>query len=93
MRFIFLPPAETKNRSAENELAYKRQRNYCTNLLRRRKATPSQICNNKKFWNTVKPLLSDKCMVTDSITLTENKDNTPILPQNQILGHLERLLL
>ena len=66
------------NRSAENELAYKRQRNYCTNLLRRTKTTyygnlnPSQICDNKKFWNTVKPLLSDKCMVTDSITLTEN---------------------
>ena len=66
-----------KNRNAENETAYKRQRNLCTNLLKKAKSAyygnlhPSKVCDNKKFWNAVKPLFSDKCISSDPITLIE----------------------
>ena len=68
-----------KNRNAENENAYKKQRNLCTNLLKKVKASyysnlkPANICDNKKFWNTIKPLFSEKCVSRDDITLVENK--------------------
>ena len=64
-----------KNRNEENEVAYKKQRNFCSNLLKRVKSTyygslrPSDITDNKKFWGNVKPLFSDKCALKDDITL------------------------
>ena len=67
-----------KNKSEANERAYKQQRNLCVHLLKKVKASyfenlqPSNICDNKKFWNTVKPLFSEKTMSTDNITLVEN---------------------
>ena len=63
----------------ESENLYKKQRNYCVKLLKKAKTTyygnlnPSSICDNKKFWNTVKPLLSDKCITTENIILNENR--------------------
>ena len=68
-----------KNKSIESELSYKKQRNYCVKLLKMAKTTyygnlnPSSICDNKKFWNTVKPLLSDKCVTSENIILHENR--------------------
>ncbi len=68
-----------KIRNAENNLAYKRQRNICTKLLKNTKASyyrnlqPSQVSDNRKFWSNIKPLFSEKCISTDSITLIENK--------------------
>ena len=53
-RYLRLP-------SQENKVAYKIQRNVCTKLLRKRqrsyysKLDTKNICDNKKFWNTVKP--------------------------------------
>ncbi len=35
---------------------------------------PSSICDNKKFWDTVKPLFSEKCVSSDNITLIENNE-------------------
>ena len=67
-----------KDKNKTNEIAYKKQRNVCVNLLKKVKRNyfenlkPSLICDNKKFWNTVKPLFSEKTMSTDSITLVEN---------------------
>ena len=67
-----------KNKSEVNERAYKKQRNLCVNLLKKVKTSyyeklkPSSICDNKKFWNTVKPLFSEKTMTTENITLVEN---------------------
>ena len=55
-----------KEKSADSKIAYDKQRNYCVNLLRRTKKkyfaniNISSITDNKKFWETVKPLLSDK---------------------------------
>ena len=65
--------------SVGDESAYKRQRNLCANLLRKVKKShygnlkPSSVCDNKKFWGTVKPLFSEKCISSDSISLIENK--------------------
>ena len=67
-----------KEKSEATKIAYKVQRNKCVNLLKRVKASyyekvkPSSICDNKKFWKTVKPLFSEKGMSTDNITLIEN---------------------
>ena len=47
------------------------------NLLKKAKSAyysnlhPSNVCDNKKFWNAVKPLFSDKCISSDPITLIE----------------------
>ena len=61
-------------------LAYKKQRNKCTHLLRKAKRVfysnlnPSSISDNKKFWKIVKPFFSDKKPSNDRITLVENND-------------------
>ena len=85
-----------KNRTTENQLAYKRQRNFCTNLLKKVKAShyrnlkPSSICDNKKFWNTVKPLFSDKCISTDNITLIENNK---IISEDQDIANTVKVFI
>ena len=64
-----------RDKNDENAKAYKKQRNLCTNLLKKTKATyfrnlkPSQVSNNKNFWRNIKPLFSEKCMTKDSIAL------------------------
>ena len=66
----------TKN----NELAYKRYRNYCTNLFKREKKKyyenidTKQITDNKKFWKTVKPLFSEKITEKRSIILVDDNE-------------------
>ena len=61
-------------------LAYKRQRNICTSLLKKTKRdfygnlNPAVISDNKKFWNIVKPFFSDKVVTSENITLLENND-------------------
>ena len=66
----------TKN----NELAYKRYRNYCTNLFKREKRKyyenidTKQITDNKKFWKTVKPLFSEKITEKRSIILVDDNE-------------------
>ena len=65
-----------KNKNAENETAYKNQRNFCVKLLKKTKSDyygslkPSDINDSKKFWNNVKPLFTDKCIMKDNISLT-----------------------
>ena len=55
---------ETKTRPAE--VAYKKQRNICTQICRKAKKDyygnlkTSSIMDNKTFWRTAKPLFSDK---------------------------------
>ena len=67
-----------KEKSAVSFLAYKKQRNKCVSLLRKAKKhfygnlNPSIICDNKEFWNTVKPLFSEKVTTSQNITLVEN---------------------
>ena len=55
-----------KIRSAENRIAYKKQKNYCNrlNIRERRKFYLNldlrNVTDNKRFWNTVKPFFSNK---------------------------------
>ena len=55
-----------KNRSNNNKREYNKQRNYCISLLRKTKtnyyasSNEKVLSDNKQFWRTVKPLLSDK---------------------------------
>ena len=61
-------------------LAYKKQRNKCTTLLRKAKRVfyrnfnPSLITDNKKFWKTVKPFFSDKKTSNEGMGLFDNND-------------------
>ena len=65
------------NMSEENKINYNKQKNLCVTLLRKSKREYYQnlsvenVCDNKKFWKVVKPLLSDKIMPSEKITLVE----------------------
>ena len=54
------------NRSAENKLAYNRQRNFCVQLTIKSKKDyynnldNMNVTDNKLFWKTVKPFFSGK---------------------------------
>ena len=64
-------------KSEENSKKYKQQRNLCVKLLRKtkmeyfRNMDVNKINDNKMFWKTVKPRLSNKCKTANTIILTE----------------------
>ena len=64
-------------RSDENKRKYSKQRNYCVSVLRKTEKNyynnlnEKKITDNKTFWKTVKPFLSDKTPSDEKITLTE----------------------
>ena len=66
-----------KNRAAENWDAFRRQRNLCVKMTREAKRDfynqidISAVTDNKKFWKTVKPFISDKSSSKSRITLVE----------------------
>ena len=66
-----------KNRTADNWDAFRRQRNFCVKLSRKAKRDfynqldISKVTDNKKFWKTVKPFISDKSSSKSRITLIE----------------------
>ena len=67
-----------RNKTDKSKRKYTKQRNYCVSLLRKSKREyysnldVKNITDNKTFWKTVKPFLSDKVTSTQKITLTEN---------------------
>ena len=69
-----------KSRTVEHLEAFRRQHNLCVKLFRTEKRNfyknlkTSDITDNKKFWKTIKPVLSDK------------SDRTQILPLSIIIG-------
>ena len=75
LRNIFL-----QNRSEKNRIRYTKQRNFCVSLLRKTKKryyenlNEKSVVDNKLFWKTVKPLISDKVAVKDGIHLIENNE-------------------
>ena len=75
LRNIFL-----QNRSEENRIRYTKQRNFCVSLLRKTKKRYYEnlnekfVVDNKLFWKTVKPLLSDNVAGKDEIHLIENNE-------------------
>ena len=75
LRNIFL-----KNGTEENKINYNKQRNLCVSLLRKSKRDYCQnlnvnsVCDNEKFWKVVKPLLSNKVVSNEKITLVEKTE-------------------
>ena len=69
-----------RNSSEENKLAYNKQRNICTSLLRKEKKSyfenldTSRITDNKMFWKIIKPMFSKKCTMKEKITLVKNDE-------------------
>ena len=67
-----------KEKSEVSKKAYTTQRNYCVNLLRKTKKEYfanikiNYIGDNKKFWETVKPLFSDKINHRETINSIDN---------------------
>ena len=69
-----------KNKTEENRSNYSKQRNLCVTLLRKSKReyfgnlNEKKLCDNKKFWNVVKPQikLSNKVVSNEQIILVEN---------------------
>ena len=68
-----------KSRTVQNWEAFRKQRNSCVKLFRTEKRNfyknldISQITDNKKFWNTVKPFISNKNKAKAKITLIEDE--------------------
>ena len=64
--------------TVENCLLYTQQRNKCVALLRNTKKNyyenivEKEVTDNKKFWRTIKPYLSDKSVKSEKIHLNEN---------------------
>ena len=69
-----------KNRTSENWMKYKTQRNICTNILKKTKfnyfnnINTKDITDNKKFWNTIKPFISEKSKSPNNVILVENNE-------------------
>ena len=69
------------NRSNRNRDLFRKQRKLCVSLLRKSKKdyfsnlNEKQITDNKRFWKTVKPFLSNKVQSSERITLTDESDS------------------
>ena len=69
-----------RNSSEEDKLAYNKQRNICTSLLRKEKKSyfenldTSHITDNKMFWKTIKPIFSKKCTMKEKMALVKNDE-------------------
>ena len=70
-----------KSRSNGNRDLFRKQRNLCVSLLRKAKKdyfsklNEKQITDNKRFWKTVKPFLSNKVQSSERINLTGENDS------------------
>ena len=68
-----------RKKTEENRKLYVNQKNKCVSLLKKAKKKYHQnlgeknVIDNKKFWKTVKPLLSEKSVSREKINLTENE--------------------
>ena len=69
-----------KDPSAANKFSYNKARNWCISLLRKEKKkyfanlNEKDITDNKKFWQTIKPFLSEKTKLGEKNTLIENEN-------------------
>ena len=73
-RYLYL-----KKKTDTSRIAYIKHSSYCVPLLRKTKKdhyanlNEKDVADNKQFWMTVKPLLSDKIKPSDKITLVAGK--------------------
>ena len=69
-----------KNNTIENRNTYRKQKNFCSKLYKKERKKYYQnldlknITDNKLFWKTIKPLLSDKNTLTSQITLVQDNN-------------------
>ena len=67
-----------KSDNEENRKLYTKQRNYCVTLLRKAKKAyyenldKRNVSDNKPFWKTVNPSLSEKFNARERISFSEN---------------------
>ena len=67
-----------KSRSEEDRQRFVKQRNLCVSLLRKtKKSYYSNLSNEnvidyRKFWKTIKPMLSNKFVNSEKITSVDN---------------------
>ena len=67
-----------KDQNKENKSRYSKQRNYCVSLIRKMKKDyystldVKKVTDNKNFWKTIRPFLTDKIVSTERITLIDN---------------------
>ena len=70
-----------KNRRGGDKTLYTKQRNYCVFLLKKSKEkyfanlNEKDILDNRLFWKTIKPALSDKVMARDRANLSEKGES------------------
>ena len=75
MKRSFLENNFYKNRSTYNKRAYRKQKNFCNRLYKKERISyysnldMKNITDNKKNWNTVKPLFTNKGGTKENITL------------------------
>ena len=68
-----------KQRTRENKTLYKKQKNFCSRLYKKERAKYytnldiKKITDNKTFWKTIKPFLSNKSTKRGKILLSENE--------------------
>ena len=80
MKLYILKNKFLSDRTEMSQKEYKKQRNICVNLLKRAKKEHfanldiSSISDNKKCWQIVKPLLSNKGKGKATIKLIENDE-------------------
>ena len=67
-----------KNKTNENKARFKKQKNFCSKLYKKERKKfysnleLNKITDNKLFWKTIKPLLSEKCIQSSKISLVSN---------------------
>jgi ABC-type antimicrobial peptide transport system permease subunit len=84
MRKAIMTRSQLQNKvykyGSEYSEALRKQKNYCNRLYKRERKNyysnlnVNNVTDNKKFWNTMKPLFSDKGGVCDKIVLVENNE-------------------
>ena len=74
----FLEHKYYKHPSAENNKTYKKQKNFCSRLYKKERKKfyanidIRNVTDNKKFWQTVKPLFSEKSQNVQQITIIKD---------------------
>ena len=69
-----------RDRTETSRKEYKKQRNFCVNLLKKAKKDDfanldvNSALDNRKFWQNVKPLFSNKVKAKTNIKLIENDE-------------------
>ena len=69
-----------RNNTTENKIHYKKQKKFCSRLYKKERKKfysnleINNITDNKTFWKTMKPFLSDKCALSSRISLVRGDE-------------------